>query len=279
MKAHQRIIRERKQSENGNEGLFGAWWSYIDTSFDKAQIHEIANEQAAAVIRDYEWLGDMPQAVTTCWGLLWERTIAGVLVFAEKPGSNLASDKSSIVPQEALYLARGACVHWAPPNAASFFINAVCQKLGNVSVLAYSDPAAGEVGTIYQALGWVYIGKSRGGPTGVLVDGKLMQLHSFKRDRNYNVGQSLAEVRAAFPKANTIIPVPRKHRYLGVYGSKKYRRESLRRLSDYSLPYPKRAAEVSEATRDSSTVESEVQSFDAAYQQSGFYRGPECFYE
>ncbi len=56
----------------------------------------------------------------------------------------------------------------------------------------------------------------------------------------------------------------RKGRYIYVLGSKSERRAIKRELNWKSQPYPKRAAEVSEATRDGSTVESEVQSLDAA---------------
>lgn len=240
MKAHQAIIRERIASENGAGELFGAWWTDLDTAFEKAEVREISSAQAAAVILEYEWLGRMPQAVTQCWGLLWKGNLAGALVFAEKPGSNLNSDATSIVPKDALYLARGACVHWSPPNSASFFINAVCRRLGNVCVLAYSDPAAGEIGTIYQALGWVYIGASKGGQSAFMVDGKLIGSRSFNRDRNYAVGQGIDDIRAAFPKAQSIVPVPRKHRYIGIYGSRKYRKGQSIKLAQHSLPYPKR---------------------------------------
>lgn len=240
MKAHQRIIRESIASSGGD--MFGRWWDGIDNSLKNATVEEITTAKASTIILEYEWLGDMPQAVKKCYGMFHGDFLSGALVFAEKPGGNLISNSESIVPADSHYLARGACTHWAHPHAASWFISKVCRDFlckDNGTVLAYSDPAAGEIGTIYQALGWAYIGPSQGGPTAVLVDGKLMTLRSFKRDRKYSVGQSLSEVRKAFPRA-TVEPVGRKHRYLGIYGDKKYKKSMEEILKNKLLPYPKR---------------------------------------
>jgi len=236
MKAHQRVIRE---TEADAPSLLGQWWNDVDTSLSVASVKEISSQKAAEVILRYEWLGSMPQAITRCFGFYHDGVLAGACVFAEKPGSNLGSDKTSQVPPDALYLARGACVHWAHPHAASWFISRVGKLLSPCVILAYSDPAAGEVGTIYQALGWTYIGASIGGPTAVLVDNKLMTLRSFKRDRNYTVGQSLDAVQAAFPSA-TINAVGRKGRYVGIFGDKRYQKAMRTRLTP--LPYVKRLA-------------------------------------
>jgi hypothetical protein len=240
--AHQKLIRDERRINAGKEGLFGAWWDDVDTDLGKAEIMEIKSETAKGVILEYEWLGTMPQAVQRCFGLYWDGNIAGALVFAEKPGSNLVSDKSSIVPSDCLYLARGACVHWAHPHSASWFISNVARSfLGDCTILAYSDPSAGEIGTIYQALNWVYLGPSKGGPTAFLVDGKLITSRSFQRDRGGNgkCGKGLKDVKEAFPSSE-VVPVPRKGRYVGIYGKPSYRKEMRKRISPHGLDYPKR---------------------------------------
>src|SRR5262249_4891840 len=77
-----------------------------------------------------------------------------------------------LIGEPALCLERGACVHYAPRNAASFLINTACKLLyRTISVplfFAYADPMAGEYGAVYQAAGWVYLGQGlngKGGPT------------------------------------------------------------------------------------------------------------------
>lgn len=185
------------------------------------------------MILRYEWLGSMPRVISSCWGLFFRGEMGGALVFAEKPGANLTTSRGGLVPSDALYLARGACAHWTPKNSASWFISAVCRQMGDVSVLAYADPAAGEIGQIYRALNWYYLGPSSGGPAAWLVDGKLWGTRSIQRRFGTRSVNALV---ATFPNA-VIVPVPRKHRFLGVYGSKTYRRRLAKTLVGHLPPY------------------------------------------
>ena len=241
-KAHQRLIREREAEA---PSLLGPWWEEVDISLEKASIQEISIAKAEEIILRYEWLGTMPIAIKRCYGFFHSGVLAGAAVFAEKPGASLKSDKHSIVPADAWYLARGACVHWAHPHAASWMIAHIGKLLSPCHIVAYSDPAAGEIGTIYQALNWFYLGASQGGPTAALVDGKLITLRSFQRDRNYEVGKSLKSVAEAFPRSK-VLPVGRKGRYVGVYGPPAFKRAATKRLQPFALPYPKRHAREAE---------------------------------
>jgi len=209
-KSYQRIIREREAVvEPRNEARLA-----------NASVEPISPDAAASVILRYEWLGSMPRVILSCWGLFFDKELGGALVFAEKPGANLATSAGGLVPSDAVYLARGACAHWTPKNSASWFISRVGRMLGDVSILAYADPAAGEVGQIYRALNWYYLGPSAGGPAAWLVDGKLWGTRSIQRRF---ATRSVDALREAFPDA-VVEPVPRKHRFLGVYGSRGYRR-------------------------------------------------------
>ena len=56
-------------------------------------------------------------------------------------------------------LCRGACVHWAHPNSASFLISRACRLMSQKGFhifVAYSDAEAGEIGTVYQASNWLH---------------------------------------------------------------------------------------------------------------------------
>ena len=247
-KAHQRIIRE-EIADREPDDLFGRYYDNINTSLNLATVCEIDKKEAEQIILQYEWLGTMPPVITGCYGMKLDGHLAGALVFAFKPGMNLKGSKNSVIPVDAHYLARGACVHWAHPHSASWFIAKVCNTfLAPCTVVAYSDPAAGEVGTIYQALGWHYIGAGKGGPTGYLVDGELIQTRKLVRDGHG--GRGINAVRSAFPDAKKITPVPRKARYIGVYGNKRYKKQATKKLLPFIRPYPKRKPLASEADND-----------------------------
>lgn len=213
-KSHQRVIRESHAIQGQVAG------------FESASVRRISKDDAAGVILKYEWLGTMPRVIHSCWGLYFGDRLGGALVFAEKPGANLATSANSIVPDDALYLARGACAEWTPKNSASWFIAAVARTMGDCTIIAYADPAAGEIGQIYRALNWVYLGPSAGGPSAWTVDGKLWGTRSIQRRFGT---RSVDALKAAFPEAK-IERVPRKHRFLGVYGTKKYKRRILKAI-------------------------------------------------
>lgn len=233
-------IRKAKESEPTAD-MFGAWWKHSPVSLKDARVEKISPRTAASIILEYEWLGTMPPFITQCFGLYFPNpdlgsVLGGAIVFSRRMEQNLidAGTLNSIIPDDALYLSRGACVHWTPKNSASFMISRSAKAMGDCSVLAYADPAAGEVGSIYQALNWHYLGptEDHSGPSGFQINGKF---HSTRMLKMY----SLARVKSAFPEAD-VVASDRKHRYVGVYGSRNYKKGVCKKLAPYSKPYRRR---------------------------------------
>jgi hypothetical protein len=124
-------------------------------------------------------------------------------------------------------------------------------------MIAYADSDAGEIGTIYQACNWVYIG--RGGwvpqyvaPNGRVYDCRIVSDLSHKNNvswvqmRDAMVGKGWVEQRSN-PK----------HRYAVVLDRSD--EELLARVEAMRQPYPKRAAVAQRAERPASTGEMGVQ--------------------
>jgi hypothetical protein len=134
--------------------------------------------------------------------------------------------------------------HWAHPHTASFFIPRVIAQAsadhGWRIFYAYSDPEAGEIGTVYQATNWLYIGQGvgrahrprwqyrrRDWPKGKWIDER-----SF-----YRRGHTIADVkngawtrRGAFPK----------HKYVQFVGDNCECRKLRKALRYPVLRHPKR---------------------------------------
>ncbi len=153
--AHQAKIRRREATLDPRPPI---------ESLEGCRVAPISHEQAAEIIERYEWLGAMghPQA---CYGLLGPTgEILGAVSFGRAGSQHpMVTDVSEIC------LERGACVHWAPKNAASFLIRHAVglahREHGWEIFYAYSDPDAGEIGTVYQACSWLYLGRGpRHGP-------------------------------------------------------------------------------------------------------------------
>jgi len=275
MKSHQKTIRESKHGIE-TDGLFGnSLWEHSDRSIDKAEIREVSFDAAKVIIHDYEWLGNMG-TTEYAFGIFWNNIMAGAVCFGRTAGTSVYS---SVCGEQyklhAITLCRGACVHWAHEHSASKLIATACRMMlghGYNIFIAYSDPQAGEVGTVYQASNWIYCGMTSATekfktPNGKVKDARLVS--AYTRDRR---GGTLKYKRTRSEQKRRMIEqgcvffkgTP-KHRYVLILGeTKKIKREIMKALKWPVQPYPKRAAEVSEATRQASSLQGEVQSLDAA---------------
>ena len=140
-----------------------------------------------------------------------------------------------------IQLSRGACVHWAHPHSASKLIGKSLQHLkkeGYKYAVAFSDPEAGEIGTVYQATNWYYLGFGNTKHYNLIYeDGKL-----FMNDRDFNKKYKFKNLKSFLKinpniKLKTIMP---KARYIKLLGNKKENREMFKVLKNRIKPYPKR---------------------------------------
>jgi len=214
--AHQRIIRDRAAESAPREPL---------ANLDGCTVSPVTRAQAKPIILRYEWLGTLGRA-KVWYGLhAPDGELLGVVGFGGTAPRDLPGS---------IILERGACVHWAPKNAASFLIRRAVRlahrEHGWTTFVAYADPDAGEIGTVYQACGWSYLGQGAGRtrgrkrdhfrrPDGRVVDERMLR----------HGGVKLADV-IGWERVQT----SPKHRYV-------WREDGAQRAS---LPYPKRRSTV-----------------------------------
>lgn len=172
--AWQRQLRDRYADEGAPD---------VDLSLKRGIVRPVSRTFAEQIILKYEWLGTMSHT-RYHYGLFFGPYCAGVTCVgssAGTAGTNVAASLG-VTPQQLRVLARGACVHWAPTGANSKLVALTCKLLARDKtakiVIAYSDTDAGEIGTIYQACNWTYIGPGAStlqfvAPTGKVYDGKL----------------------------------------------------------------------------------------------------------
>ena len=150
LSAHQRLIREAFALKEPRE---------TNRSLEGYSVETISRLAATPLILRYEWLGTLGRSTFFVGLLSPGRDLQGAACFGYGPSGNIRK----LIGEPALCLERGACVHYAPPNAASFLINAACKLVYRISgvplFFAYGDPMAGEYGAVYQAAGWTYLGQ------------------------------------------------------------------------------------------------------------------------
>jgi hypothetical protein len=144
-------------------------------SLKNAVVRQIDRETAKTIILKYEWLGTMG-TTDFQFGLYFGEYLAGVVCFGRTAGTKTAASVCGRKYSDRVkVLNRGACVHWAHPQSASFLDSVACRlmaKKGYHIFIGYSDPAANEVGTIYQAMGWSYCGTTQSRSSGFVWSGK-----------------------------------------------------------------------------------------------------------
>ena len=262
MTAWQKQIRDQRARDSSDADLFGNWWEKIDTSLKSAEVRAISQATAETVIVKYEWLGTMPAVVLHCFGIYFQGHLGGVTVFSPEYGENLGIWDKYGFSDRIICLSRGACAHWTPRNTASLLIRKSMKMLpGKYGVVtATCDAEAGEIGTIYQACGFDFVGQmSTGGKrTSFLSDGKLRSGRHAVRIFGSRGATEMAKRGAVGVKSHA-----RKTRYFCFRGSVTARRKDRASIADLIKPYPKRSAACPPDERDPSRV-SLVQPQEAA---------------
>jgi len=216
---------------------------HLDLS--RAVVRRINRKTAESVILKYEWLGTLPFSCTHYYGLFFGIFCAGVTCSSVGVGgANVYAYKEFGLnnQREFAYLQRGANVHWSPTGANSKLVSLTCKMLkkdsGAKIIIAYSDSDAGEIGTIYQACNWAYIGKGSStnqfvSPEGRIYDQKLAS-NIAKREgvERKDITKYLKKKGWTEQKSNP------KGRYVFILD--KSDKQLVKLVEDMKRPYPKR---------------------------------------
>ena len=231
-KCHQRVIREHmaKQPEPQLKEKRA-----LAADFKHAVVRAITYAEAKNLILANEWLGNMGTTEFT-FGLFFGNYLGGAVCFGSTAGTNT---KNSVCGAEhadkVLTLSRGACLHWAHRHSASFLINAACREMtkkGYHIFVAYSDPAANEVGTVYQASNWSYCGTTNPTEKYRTPEGKVWDSRNVQHlTREWEGGEVIYARTRAHQKqllleegCEFFRDGGRKFRYVGIYGNRRIKR-------------------------------------------------------
>lgn len=241
-------------------------FKFIDTKLDKTEAIEF--------IKRYEWLGTITQYSTHFFGAYYKGVLGGVLIFSMPNAfSKILGENTKNLER---LISRGACASWTPKGLASHFlmwsIKWMAKNTQYRLFTAYSDPTAKELGTIYQACNFYYLGKSSGTTTRYInpYTGKIVSDRFFRQrtaykkyaeelnikwDKNWttktgmcweNVPNDIEKILKDYSKqkqkTSTKIEYPSKHKYAIVMGATKLETKRLREIflsNNKTYPYPK----------------------------------------
>lgn len=119
-----------------------------------------------------------------------------------------------------------------PKNGESYLIGNTIKLIDKEIVVSFAEIKEGHLGVVYQATNWIYTGLSAK-RTNWTVEG--VDLHCQTIADKYTA----KELREKYGDKFTLVPRPRKHRYVYFNASKKRKRELLNKLKYKIKPYPK----------------------------------------
>jgi group I intron endonuclease len=247
MIAHQYKIRKEK------ELIEVLSFNKEDVSLNSSEIRIIDKSTAKSLIIEYEWLKTMPLVSNFHFGIYFKvnnmEYLGGVLVYSTDYAENTGVWDKYGFNNKMILLSRGVCLWWTPKNTASYFISKSIKWLKTNTkyriVSATVDPMAGEIGTIYQALNWHYVGLMSGNYNAkdkelkrfsVLINGKLRYSRSIRKE----LGTMRKDVILnKYPDA-VFIPQYRKRRYFYFFDTKNENLKYYENIKHLILNYPKR---------------------------------------
>jgi len=242
-KAWQRIIREKKEIEYERVS------PVHNANIKEAVCKKISYDEAKKIILEYEWLGSMGQG-THCYGIFFNDILAGAVCFG-LPASLTAGDMFGVENRsKAICLERGACVWWAHPHSASKLISFAVADMAKTTkyriFFAYSDEDAGEIGTVYQACNWLYLGRmASGGSQNKLItpDGKMKDsrhIMTYAKKYSLDIPNRTVARKVLHENGWSSRKTKPKCKYVIVKGDKREVRSIVKNLTAKVYPYPKR---------------------------------------
>lgn len=241
--------------------------------------HENFSKEITKFIEQYEWLGAVGNTPKWCYTARYQRLLAGVVLINEPNAYSLLLGKKT--PSYEALIQRGATASWTPKNLGSRLIMFACRHMvahtNKRLFVCYADPKAREIGTIYQACNFDYLGDSFGAGfvyhNPEINDGFPFSAQTLKRTsafrkwcRTSGIPLNPSWIKSnGFKNLRTIpesiknawykdieetlercikTPIEKKHKYaLLLFKNKREQREitPLKRYKTY--PYPKRAKE------------------------------------
>jgi hypothetical protein len=213
----------------------------------QAIVRPVGRRLAEQIILKYEWLGTMASSAYH-YGIFFGDYCAGVVCIGT--GALLAgaylSDQFGLIPENILVLARGANVHWSPTGTNSRLVSIACRLVRRDTakslIIAFSDSDAGEIGTIYQACNWVYIGRGRSSrPDGEFIapNGRVFNKRIVGQVAKANGVKYSTAKNAMLLNGWDMQPENVKRRYVCILDKKD--KALTRRVEAMRQPYPKRA--------------------------------------
>ena len=202
------------------------------------QIKRISRNDCAPFILNIHYAKRWP-SISYAFGLYRNGELVGCVTYGTPPSATLkrgvAGDeyKSSVIELNRL------CLRDNLKGEASRLVGASLKMLGgDFIVISFADTQQGHKGVVYQACNFTYHGLSAK-RTDWKVKGKEHLHGQTIADEFRGVKNRAQAMRDKYGDDFYLAPRPRKHRYIFIVGSKKFKKLASRAIKYKKQPYPK----------------------------------------
>lgn len=194
-----------------------------------------SHEAATFACERWHYSRTLPKSKSVYVGV-WERGVfIGVVVFSLGASTHLGSPYGLAMFQAAELTRVALRRHETPVSRIVSVATGLLRKqsVGLRLLVSYADPYEGHHGGIYQAAGWLYVGKSS--PDWAVIDKAGRRWHSRICSTSGVKSQFGVRRKAMRPQDGTKIILPGKHKYLMPLDA-----EMRAKIAPLAKPYPKR---------------------------------------
>lgn len=220
------------------------YWKDLDLCLIKTVVKPVSLKFAKKIIEEYEYLGCIAAVNFHQYGIFFGDVCGGVVIFGQEYAENQGVWDKYGYTGKIILLNRGVCLHWTPKNTNSHLISESVKLLPTKYgiVTATVDPDAGEIGTIYQACNWYYVGALRKGKTreNYIINGKKYGSRSVRQHWGTTKKGELETIIKNEGGTLERVTVHSKHRYFYFRGDKRTKRKNIKIIKINFKPYPKR---------------------------------------
>lgn len=198
--------KRKKDTEQEDKELGMPFGSKLEEFTIKAELYSPEHRK---LIERYEWLGTMGYSPKWIFTARYNGILGGVVIISEPNSYTKHAEIEALI-------SRGATASWTPINLGSkllmFACNETVKNTNKRVFFGYSDHTAGEIGTIYQACNFLYLGNSFGSRTMYeLKNGKKVTSRYFRKTSTYKkyAKELGVEWKPEWTKTNKYMDIPK----------------------------------------------------------------------
>ena len=202
------------------------------------EVKEISREDCRHCILNIHYAKRFP-SVSYAFGLFFKGELCGVVTYGTPPSHPLKIGIAGIEYKTDVIELNRLCLIFNRINEASLLVGRSLKMLPkNKIVISFADTNMKHVGTVYQACNFSYHGLSAK-RTDWKVKGKEHLHGQTIADEFRGVKNRAQAMRDKYGDDFYLAQRSRKHRYIYIVGSKRYKKEVAQRLRYKTMPYPK----------------------------------------